>query len=62
MVALEDDSEGCPWGLNEDVAILDNQSPSAVMDLLEDMRGKSNTNRVRQWYSDNSEYAACKTD
>ena len=62
MVALEDDSEGCPWGLNEDVTILDNQSPSAVMDLLEDMRGKSNTNRVRQWYSDNSEYAACKTD
>ena len=62
MVALEDDSEGCPWGLNEDVTILDNQSPSAVMDLLEDMSGKSNTNRVRQWYSGNPEYAACKTD
>ena len=62
MVALEDASEGCPWSLEEDVPILDNQSPSAVMDLLEDMRGKSNTNRIRQWYSDNAEYAACKTD
>ncbi len=62
MVALEDDSEGCPWGLDEDVTILDNQSPSAVMDLLEDMSGKSNTNRIRQWYSDNAEYAACMTD
>ena len=62
MVALEDDSEGCPWGLNEDVTILDNQSPSAVLDLLGDMSGKSNTNRVRQWYSDNPDFAACKTD
>jgi len=62
MVALEDVSEGCPWGLNEDITIMDNQSPSAVMDLLNDMCGKSNTNRVRQWYSDNPEYAACKTD
>ena len=62
MVALEDVSEGCPWGLNEDITIMDNQSPSAVIDLLNDMCGKSNTNRVRQWYSDNPEYAACKTD
>ena len=62
MVALEDASEGCPWGLDEDVTILDNQSPSAVMDLLEDMRGKSNTDRIRQWYSGSTEYAACQTD
>ena len=62
VVALEDVSEGCPWGLNEDNTILDNQSPSAVMDLLNDMCGKSNTNRIREWYSGNTEYAACKTD
>jgi hypothetical protein len=62
MVALEDVSEGCPWGLNEDITIMDNQSPSAVMDLLNDMCGKSNTNRIREWYSGNTNYAACKTD
>ncbi len=62
MVALEDVSEGCPWGLNEDITIMDNQSPSAVMDLLNDMCGKSNTNRIREWYSGNTDYAACKTD
>ncbi len=62
MVALEDVSEGCPWGLNEDITIMDNQSPSAVMDLLNDMCGKNNTNRIREWYFGNTEYAACKTD
>ena len=62
MVALEDVSEGCPWGLNEDITIMDNQSPSAVMDLLNDMCGKSNTNRIREWYSGNTNYAACKPD
>ena len=62
MVALENTSSGCPWGLNEDITILDNQSPSAVMELLDDMSGKNNTNRIREWYSGNTEYAACKTD
>jgi len=62
MVALEDVSEGCTWGLNEDITIMDNQSPSAVMDLLNDMCGKSNTNRIREWYSGNTNYAACKPD
>jgi hypothetical protein len=41
---------------------MDNQSPSAVMDLLNDMCGKSNTNRIREWYSGNTNYAACKPD
>ena len=62
VVALEDVSEGCPWGLNEDITILDNQSPSAVIDLLNDMNGRSNTNKIREWYSGNTNYAACKTD
>ena len=62
MVALEDASTGCPWGLNEDVATLENQSPSAVMELLNDMDGRSNTSKIREWYSGITEYAACKTD
>lgn len=62
MVALEDDSEGCPWGLNEDITILDNQSPDAVIDLLNDMNGRNNTVRIRAWYEGNPNYAACKTD
>ena len=62
MVALEDVSTGCPWGLNEDITIMDNHSPDAVMDLLNEMSGKSNTNKIREWYSGNTNYAACKTD
>ncbi len=62
MVALEDDSEGCPWGLNEDITILDNQSPDTVINLLNDMNGRNNTVKIRAWYEGNSEYAACKVD
>ena len=62
MVALEDASTGCPWGLNEDVSILDNQSPDVVMDLLNDMDGRRNTVRLRAWYDDNTTYAANTVD
>lgn len=62
MVALEDASTGCPWGLNEDVTILEDQSPEAVMDLLNDMNGRNNTLRIRAWYEGNTNYAAGKVD
>ena len=62
MVALEDDSEGCAWGLEEDVAILEDQSPSQVVELLNDMMGRSNTGRLRTWYDYNPVYAANQVD
>ena len=62
MVALEDDSEGCAWGLEEDVAILEDQSPGLVVELLNDMMGRSNTGRLRTWYDYNPVYAANQVD
>ena len=61
-VALEDASTGCPWGPNEDVTALENQAPASVIDLLDEMNGRNNTQIIRDWYSGNTEYAACKTD
>ena len=62
MVALEDVSEGCAWGLEEDVAILEDQSPGQVVELMNDMKGRSNTGRLRTWYDYNPVYAANQVD
>ena len=60
MVALEDVSEGCQWGPNEDTPLED--WPSATPELLNDMDGQSNTQVLREWFENNPDYAACKTD
>ena len=60
MVALEDVSEGCQWGPNRDTPLED--WPSATPELLNDMDGQSNTQILREWFENNPDYAACKTD
>ena len=58
MVALEDVSAGCAWGANEDILPLANWTQN----LLEDMDGFANTQMIRDWQSNNSNYAAGKVD
>ena len=60
MVALNDVSEGCTWGPNQDTP-LENWT-SATPELLNDMDGQGNTQILRDWFENNPEYAACKTD
>ncbi len=62
MVALEDTSEGCAWGANEDILFLTNQNPGQSQYMLNDMNGYSNTQLIRQWQSNNPNYAAGKVD
>ena len=61
MVALNDVSEGCAWGPNVDVEPLENWT-SATPELLNDMDGQENTQILRDWFENNTDYAACKTD
>ena len=60
MVALEDVSGGCQWGPNQDTPL--ENWPSATPELLNDMDGQSNTQILREWFENNPNYAACKTD
>ena len=60
MVALEDVSEGCTWGPDQDTPL--ENWPSATPELLNDMDGQSNTQILREWFENNPDYAACKTD
>ena len=62
MVALEDTSEGCAWGANEDILFLTNQNPGQSQYMLNDMNGYTNTQLIRQWQSNNPNYAAGKVD
>ncbi len=61
LVALNDVSEGCTWGPNQNVEPLEDWL-SATPELLNDMDGQSNTQILRDWFENNTEYAACKTD
>ncbi len=61
MVALNDVSEGCAWGPNQNVEPLEDW-PSATPELLNDMNGQSNTQILRDWFENNTDYAACKPD
>ena len=61
MVALNDVSEGCVWGPNQNVEPLEDW-PSATPELLNDMDGQSNTQILRDWFENNPDYAACQTD
>lgn len=59
MVALEDDSDGCPWGNSgEDVLALDNLDPNPVFDLFSDLDGRRNSRILRGWFTGQSTYAA----
>lgn len=58
MVALEDASTGCGWGTNEDVLPLEN----LTQNMLADMNGFANTHIIRDWQSNNSNYATGKVD
>lgn len=62
MVALEDDSEGCPWGDNQNVLALEDQNPSSVQNMLDDLSGYHNTQVLRGWFMDNPDYAASQVD
>ena len=62
IVALEDASEGCAWGVNEDILFLTNQNPGQSQYMLNDVNGYSNTQLIRQWQSNNPNYAAGKVD
>ena len=62
MVALEDVSEGCPWGDNQNVLPLTDYNPNQVQNLLEDLSGYRNTQVLRGWFMDNPDYAASKVD
>jgi subtilisin family serine protease len=62
MVALDDASEGCPWGINEDIVPLENWNPGQTQNMLEDMSGYENTWIIRNWQSNNPDYAAGKVD
>ncbi len=62
MVALEDDSEGCPWGDNQNVLALEDQNPSSVQNMLGDLNGYHNTQVLRGWFMDNPDYAASQVD
>jgi hypothetical protein len=61
MVALNDVSEGCVWGPNQNVEPLEDW-PSVTPELLNDMDGQSNTQILRDWFENNASYAACKPD
>ena len=61
MVALNDVSESCAWGPNQNVEPLEDW-PSATPELLNDMDGQGNTEILRDWFENNANYAACKTD
>ena len=61
MVALNDVSEGCAWGPNQNVEPLEDW-PSATPELLNDMDGQNNTQILRDWFENNASYAACQPD
>ena len=61
MVALNDVSEGCQWGPNQNVEPLE-EWPSATLELLNDIDGQGNTQILRDWFENNPDYAACQTD
>ena len=61
MVALNDVSESCAWGPNQNVEPLEDW-PSATPELLNDMDGQGNTQILRDWFENNASYAACQTD
>ena len=61
MVALNDVSESCAWGPNQNVEPLEDW-PSATPELLNDMDGLGNTQILRDWFENNSSYAACQPD
>lgn len=61
MVALNDASSGCPWGISDDIPALTNQD-SNYQQLLSDTDGYGNTEKIRAYQSNSSEYAAGKAD
>lgn len=64
MVALTDASTGCPWGTEDDIPTLANQSFSNQQNqqLLNDTDGYGNTEKIRAYQNDSDSYAAGKVD
>lgn len=62
MVALEDASDGCQWGPNEDVPDLPNMAPTDNQQMLYDLSGYANTTSILYAQSHNPDYAASKVD
>lgn len=66
MVALNDISIGCAWGINENIPSLDDLTGNNVHDrhiaALEDILGYFNTNKIREFQNYDTAFAAGKTD
>ena len=63
VVALNDASAGCPWGDISDVPALTNQSSIAFsQNLLNDTAGYANTQALRNYQNNSTNYAAGKVD
>ena len=63
MVALNDASTGCPWGVSGDIPALTNQDPpNYYQALLNDTDGYGNTEKIRAYQNNSSAYAAGKVD
>ena len=63
MVALNDASSGCPWGTDQNVLALTNQAPNQFFqNLLSDTAGYANTQIIRAFQNNSTQYAAGKVD
>lgn len=64
MVALQDASEGCPWGTSGDVPNLNNYNynQGVTNQLLDELDGYNNTQAIRTYQNNNAGYAAGKVD
>ena len=63
MVALDDVSSGCTWGLSDsDILFLRNYTCSEENNVFSDMYGYINTQMLREWQGYNTNYAASLVD
>lgn len=62
MVALNDQSSGCPWGTSGDIPDLPNCPNNNVSLMWQETNGKENTRKIREYQQNNSSYAAGMVD
>lgn len=64
MVALQDASNGCPWGTSSDIPALNNFNPGDYFYqiLLTDLDGMANTQKIRNYQNNSASYAAGKVN
>jgi len=62
VVALNDDSDGCAWGDDSDVPDLTNMTTYSLQLFMSDTAGYLNTQLIRSYQNDDTNYAAGKVD